>query len=73
MPPTKPTKFLTTARSKALSRVFLNVAQLMLVGMFLSEAFGRLGLIWRGVAVAVLIASFGAGIWFASDDDKEGV
>jgi hypothetical protein len=67
----KTTKFLTTARSKALSRVFLNVSQLLLVGMFLSEAFGRLALEWRVLALVVIGISFVAGIWFATDDKKE--
>ena len=53
-----------------MSRVLLNVSQLLLVGTFLSEAFGRLAVVWRGVAIAVLMASFVGGIWFATDDTE---
>jgi hypothetical protein len=58
-------RVLTAARCKALSHVFLDVFKLLMVGVFLSEAFGRLKLPWRAVAFVVLGSSFILGIWFA--------
>ena len=65
-------KFLTPARSNALSKVFLNVFQLLLVGMFLSEAFGNLMLAGRLVAVLLLVMSLVLGAWLATDKMGEG-
>lgn len=45
--------------------------QLLMVGMFLSEAFGRLAVPWRVAAWTVMGISFALGIWFATDDGEE--
>ena len=65
------TKVLTTARRKALSRVFLNVFQLLLVGMFLSEAFGKLELLWKIVAIVFMVLFIVLGTWLATDKEEE--